>query len=28
MRVVHTISELRQSLAWSKCPAFVPTMGN
>ncbi|NCZ28504.1 MAG: pantoate--beta-alanine ligase [Betaproteobacteria bacterium] len=28
MRVVHTISELRQSLALSKCPAFVPTMGN
>jgi pantoate--beta-alanine ligase len=28
MRVVHTIAELRQALAGTKGPAFVPTMGN
>ena len=28
MRVVHTITELRQALAAVKAPAFVPTMGN
>jgi len=28
MRIVHSIAELRQSLASAQHPAFVPTMGN
>lgn len=28
MKIVHTLAELRQALAASRHPAFVPTMGN
>ena len=28
MRIVHTVAELRQTLAGASGPAFVPTMGN
>ncbi len=28
MKIVHTLTELRQALAGSRQPAFVPTMGN
>ena len=28
MKIVHTIADLRQALAASRHPAFVPTMGN
>ena len=28
MKIVHTLAELRQALASSRHPAFVPTMGN
>jgi pantoate--beta-alanine ligase len=28
MRIVHTITELREALAAHRAPSFVPTMGN